>query len=91
MLDINKFAKEWIFELLCDMHLIMQAEEDKNRNWDKAVEHAIELRAWREKYRKVSQLCHEIEGDVLDEFKKMFPEGIETYKSENNLYKQRKI
>lgn len=29
MLDINKFAKEWIFELLCDMQLIMQAEEEK--------------------------------------------------------------
>ena len=80
--DIEQFARAWIYELTNDMHSVKTAYNHKNENWTKSVEYAVKLRAWEESYRKVSQLCHKLDGSVLALFEKHFPEGVESYKTE---------
>lgn len=79
-MSIEELAMSWIYELMNTMSITRTAYEHRNYNWVKSVEYSIELRAWREQYRKVSQLCHVIGGAVLGKFNEMFPNGIETYK-----------
>ncbi len=87
-MGINELAYDWIYELYADMYKLQKlnesfvgwakivAEKPDLRlfnDWRKFVEYEIEKRAWAEKYRKVSQLCWSIGGEVLDKFKQMFP------------------
>lgn len=80
---LTNFALNWIYELMCSMSCVKTAFEDRNDSWQKSVDYTIELRAWREQYRKVSQLCHNIGGVVLEKFKEIFPNGIDTYKTQS--------
>ena len=80
-MDIERFAYDWIYELNTDMRKVYNAylNAQRKRDWDdydwrKVVEYEIEKRAWHERYRKVSQLCWLIGGEVLDKFKQMFPD-----------------
>ena len=81
-MDIEAFAKEWIYELVNDMGCVKTAYQNKDYSWEKRVEFEIELRAWEERYRKVSQLCHKIGGEMLILFEKHFPDGVHTYKKQ---------
>lgn len=78
-MDMEQFAKEWIYELVNNMSLVQTAYKCKDESWVKSVEYAVELRAWKECYRKVSQLCHAIGGGTLALFEKYFPEGVNSY------------
>ncbi len=80
-IDMEKFAIDWINELLCNLDLVKSAYNSKDESWQKSVDFAIELRAWRECFRKVSQLCHYIGGNALEKFETNFPNGLETYKT----------
>ena len=80
---MEAFAKDWIYELMNQMGCLRTAYAAKNDGWEKSVEFAIELRAWRECYRKVSQLCHKIGGETLAFFEEKFPDGLDSYKNEN--------
>lgn len=81
--DMQKFAKEWIYELMNNMSLMQTSYQERHENdrWEKSVQYAIELRGWRECYRKVSQLCHHIGGEALDLFNEMFPDKVDSYKT----------
>ena len=84
-MDINKFVYDWMYELLNDMSIMKTEEEQLHDNWEKAVQREIQLGTWKAQYRKVSQLCHYIGGDVLDKFTELFPYGVETYKKVANI------
>ena len=87
-MNIEEFARQWIYELTNDMNGIKTAYQNKDESWEKSVKYAIELKGWRESYRKVSQLCHAIGGSVLALFEKHFPEGVKSYMPESDLEKQ---
>lgn len=80
-IDIERFAYDWIYELNTDMRKVHNAycKLSKCGDWRKVIEYEIEKRVWAERYRKVSQLCWSIGGEVLDKFKKMFPDREETF------------
>ena len=80
-MDIERFAYDWIYELDTDMRKVHNAYHkiSKCGDWRKVIEYEIEKRAWHERYRKVSQLCWSIGGEVLDKFKQMFPDGENTF------------
>ena len=78
---INQFAYNWIYELYSDMRGVHNAHRNllKHGDWRKVVEYEIEKRVWAERYRKVSQLCWSIGGEVLDKFEEIFPDGESTF------------
>lgn len=80
-MDIEQFAYDWIYELDTNMRKVHNAYRkfSKFSDWRKVIEYEIEKRAWAERYRKVSQLCWSIGGEVLDKFKQMFPDGEDTF------------
>lgn len=93
-MDIERLAYDWIYELYTDMYRLQKLNESlvgwakivaKNsdlrlfNDWRKFVECEIEKRVWHERYRKVSQLCWSIKGEVLDKFNQMFPDGENTF------------
>ncbi len=79
--SLESFAENWIYELECSMSNTITAYRECFESWEKSVKFAIELRAWREQYRKVSQLCNAIGGETLDLFEQIFPHGVDEYKS----------
>ena len=80
-MNIERFAYDWIYELDTDMRGVHNAYRKLSKcgDWRKVIEYEIEKRAWYERYRKVSQLCWSIGGEVLDKFKQMFPDGENTF------------
>lgn len=80
-IDIERFAYDWIYELDTDMREVHNAYHKLSKcgDWRKVIEYEIEKRAWYERYRKVSQLCWSIGGEVLDKFKQMFPDRENTF------------
>ena len=80
-IDIERFAYDWIYELDTDMRKVHNAYHKLSKcgDWRKVIEYEIEKRAWHERYRKVSQLCWSIGGEVLDKFKQMFPDRENTF------------
>lgn len=78
--DVEKFADDWITELICDLQTVTQAYENRSEDWKKALEFEIELRVWQARYRKVSQLCHSVGGNTVIKFERIFSHGINEYK-----------
>lgn len=75
----NEFAYNWIAELKCQQDIFIGVYTKRNKDWEHKVRFAIQKARWEEQYRKVSQLCHAIGGDVLNEFENSFTCGINTY------------
>ena len=80
MENINSLAKDWIYELLEErrklIHKCINYRTIEN-NWKGMMELTIAETAWKVNYRKVSQLCYTIEGDILNLFKSHFPKETE--------------
>lgn len=78
-MDITRLALGWIEELDSYRFKLERAYKGKNSCWINAVEYEFDRVRWAEAYRKVSQLCHAIGGDVLKRFEEMFPNGINSF------------
>lgn len=76
---VNEFAYNWIAELECEKVITEQAYAEHNKDWEHTIKFEIQKARWEGQYRKVSELCHTIGGDVLKEFENSFPFGIDTY------------
>lgn len=81
VVDMNRFAYDWIIELKVCERGVRQAFLNRNRDWHKKVEYAIKKEVWEESYRKVSQLCYTIGGDIQQKFEDEFPYENKNYKT----------
>ncbi|MBQ1434218.1 MAG: hypothetical protein IIZ09_14080 [Ruminococcus sp.] len=78
-MDITRLALGWIDELDLYRYKLERAYKGKNSCWIHAIEYELDRVRWIEAYRKVSQLCNTIGGDVLKRFEEMFPNGINSF------------
>lgn len=76
---MTAMATDWMIELESMCEVTKHTYARRQLDYIRAVEHECQLRAWKEAYRKVSQLCHKLGGELLREFEQTFPQGVDSY------------